>query len=81
MTQSALPVAHPAQKPVWVAAAAGGLALCLLAVFAFPSPIWLKFIAILGLGWWLPGVLLTLAWRLPNIELPALLLYALGLGL
>ncbi len=41
----------------------------------------LQLFAIFVLAWWLPGLLLAALWRLPDTPLPALLLYALGLGM
>ena len=81
MTEPAPPVARPLGKPVWLAAAAVGTTLFLLAALLAPTPVWLNLIAILALGWWLPGLLLALLWRLPDVSWPALLLHALGLGL
>ena len=67
---------------MWGAGAGIALSAVLLAV-AQPAalPLWLTYAAILALGWWLPGLLLALLWDLPQIELPAFLLVAFGLGL
>ena len=63
---------------IWVAGAAGALAA---AVLLTPAPLWLAYMAILALGWGLPGLLLAWLWELPGVDLPAFLLVAFGLGL
>ena len=55
------------------------LLAALLALAASPT-IWLRSLAVLTLGWWLPGLLLALNWRLPGVEMPAFLLIGFGLG-
>ena len=81
MTASPLPVQHPADVRAWMLAAVGGGIALSVAALTAPAPLWLAYVAILALGWWLPGLLLALLWNLPRIELPALLLAAFGLGL
>ena len=55
------------------------LLAALLALAASPT-IWLRSLALLTLGWWLPGLLLALNWRLPGVEMPPFLLIGFGLG-
>jgi 4-amino-4-deoxy-L-arabinose transferase-like glycosyltransferase len=57
--------------------------LLLLAPIPFltTQALWSRWIAILALAWWLPGALLVAAWRLPDLDLPAAGVLAVGLGL
>jgi 4-amino-4-deoxy-L-arabinose transferase-like glycosyltransferase len=49
--------------------------------FVTTLALWPRWIAILALAWWLPGVLLVAAWRLPDLDLPTAGVFAAGLGL
>jgi 4-amino-4-deoxy-L-arabinose transferase-like glycosyltransferase len=67
------------------AVAAGIIALSLLTL-AFtqtpgPGVVWPRWLAIMVLGWWLPGALLVLLWRLPDLDAPTAIILALGVGL
>lgn len=57
-----------------------GLLLALL-VFAVTGGLWLRLGAILLAGWWVPGVLLVLHWRIAELDLLTAGLLASGLGI
>ncbi len=50
-------------------------------VLVLSQALWLRWMAMMALAWWLPGVLLLALWRLPDLELPTAGLLAAGLGL
>lgn len=65
----------------------GALAVISLAMVILLAPqsaatplLWSRWFAIMVLAWWLPGVLLVLHWRLPNLDWPAWLVLVAGLG-
>lgn len=81
MIRAAASPARPVSlHPIWLPALATGALLLTLWVLAASPLIWLRGLAILTLGWWLPGLLLALLWRLPEVEMPPFLLIAFGLG-
>jgi hypothetical protein len=66
----------------WVLPLVAALILILAPLpFLLTQALWPRWIAILALAWWLPGVLLVALWRLPDLDLPAAGILALGLGL
>lgn len=58
-----------------------GILVLLLLVVALSQSQWLRWVAMMGLAWWLPGALLTALWRLPDCDLPTAGVLAAGLGL
>ena len=81
MTQFAPSIAYPQRATPWLIGGVALTAIFSVAALIVPAPLWLELLAILALAWWLPGLLLALLFRLPQVSLPALLLHALGLGL
>ncbi|OUC05069.1 hypothetical protein RY27_29505, partial [Litorilinea aerophila] len=61
------------------------LGLAVLAIspwtLATTQALWPRWLAMMALAWWLPGVLLVLLWRLPRTDLPTVTVLALALGL
>jgi 4-amino-4-deoxy-L-arabinose transferase-like glycosyltransferase len=66
----------------WVLPAVATLILILAPLtLALTQAFWPRWIAVMALAWWLPGALLAAHWRLPELELPAASVFAIGLGL
>jgi hypothetical protein len=65
-----------------LAVAVTGLSFLVFILTATPGPgaLWPRWAAMMALAWWLPGALLVGLWRLPDLDLPTALLFALGLG-
>jgi hypothetical protein len=49
--------------------------------FLMTRAIWPRWISMMLLAWWLPGVLLVALWRLPRLDLPTAGILSVGLGL
>lgn len=60
-----------------------GLAVLVISpwTLATTQALWPRWLAMMALAWWLPGVLLVLLWRLPRTDLPTVTVLALALGL
>lgn len=66
---------------VALAAAAGSIAILLIAPSTSADLLWLRWGAIMTLAWWLPGTLLVAQLRLRSLDLPAAVVLAAALGL
>jgi 4-amino-4-deoxy-L-arabinose transferase-like glycosyltransferase len=58
-----------------------GILVLTLLMLALSQSQWLRWVAMMGLAWWLPGALLIALWRLPDLDLPSASVLAAGLGL